>query len=198
MRAVALRLELSARAFECRRVGKRAQQFVMAAAWFVRARKQHVDHAQAGARTNAPGRHTIAGTDDAVVPCGSFERSHHRRADRDDALRVRPRLTDGEGGGFRDAIGLVEWQAQVELGVSRRRDTGGVCNGGKADAPVAHRSQRSPVQRKACRRRLEGDREPCDWSPYVPQRDRLRHVRVLDGPPVASKTGPDAVRRAVE
>ena len=86
----------------------------------------------------------------------------------------------------------------VEIGIAGGRDACRERDRRERDAALAHGADRFPVQRKAGRRRLEGGRQPGDRRPHIPQRERRRHVRVLDRPAVAREAGPDRVERTVE
>ena len=135
---------------------------------------------------------------DAVGCRGVLECAHDRCPDRDDASAVRSRPADGARGRFRNAIGLVERKAPVELGIAGRRDAGRERDRGERDAALTHGTDGSPVQHEGRRRRFEGDRPSGDRRPHVPQLKRRGHVRVLDRPAVTRKAGPDGVERTVE
>src|SRR5207245_7857986 len=85
VRAVPTGLQLPVGPAERGLVRERAQQFVMAAAGFVRAREDGVDDAQPAGRADALGRHALARAHHGVARRCLFQRAHDRRADRDDA-----------------------------------------------------------------------------------------------------------------
>ena len=74
----------------------------------------------------------------------------------------------------RDAIGLVEGQPRVERRVAGRGDSGGVGEGGEADAARAPGGERAPVEREAGGRRLEGDRAAGDRASRRPRAPAAR------------------------
>jgi len=127
-----------------------------------------------------------------------LERAHDRGADRDDPPALCLRAPDRRCGRVRDAVGLVERQASIELPVPGGGESGRVRDRVERNAANAHRRNHSPIEREAGGRRLEGDRWTGNRSPYVPQRERHRHVRVLDGPAVTCQARPDRVGRALE
>ena len=98
-------------------------------------------------------------------------------------------LGDRRRGSCRDAIGLVERQFQVEHGIAGRGDARGMGERGKADAALPPCLQRAPVERKAGRRRFERHRVGGDRRPHIPQRQRLRDMRILDRPAVPRQPG---------
>src|SRR6266404_4937901 len=85
VRAVPTGLQLPVGPAERGLVRERAQQFVMAAAGFVRAREDGVDDAQPAGRADALGHHALARAHHGVARRCLFQRAHDRRADRDDA-----------------------------------------------------------------------------------------------------------------
>ena len=103
------------------------------------------------------------------------------------AMMRRPRelrLCDLRRDMLGDAVGLVEGKARIKCGIAGRRNARGM--GERCEAHVAPSPglERAPVERKACRWRLEGDRCGGNLCPNIPQCQRLGNMRVLDWPPV--------------
>ncbi len=115
----------------------------------------------------------------ARAPRSSRLRRSCRRLDRVRAIAraVESGMSYGSSNGSRT----------VELDVSRRRDAGGVRDRREADVARAQRRDHLPVEREARRRRLEGNRRAGNRRPHIPEGERHRHVRVLNGPAVAAR-----------
>jgi len=98
VRAEAQPLQRPGRARQHVVVRERAQQLVMTAARLVRAGQQPVDDTKPRLRADALGGDAVAAVHAAVVARRVFERTHDRRADRDDArLTGTPSLSPRRG-----------------------------------------------------------------------------------------------------
>ena len=87
-------------------------------------------------------------------------------------------------GALRDVVRLIEGKPRVQRGVAGGRNARGMRECCEADAARTPSLEREPVERKACRWRLERDRPGSNLRPNIPQRQRLGHMRVLDRPAV--------------
>ena len=196
VRPVAVRLERRARLGQ-RRVVRRTR--AAARSGWCRAR---------ACRTESRRRRAAAGRPDALVGEPSPARTTPSRAAACSSARttVVPMATIATAAPPASSGWLTAVAAGMRYGSSNgsrrsssriagRRDAGRVRDRGERDAALAHRAIERPVEREARRRRLEGDRHAGDRRPDVPQRERRRHVRVLNRPAVAREAGPDASRR---
>ena len=72
-----------------------------------------------------------------IARCRMLERAHDGGTDGHDPATVKLGAANGKRGRCRDAIGLVERQASIELGVARGRDSRSVREGREYDAAIA-------------------------------------------------------------
>src|SRR5262249_1175822 len=91
-----------------------------------------------------------------------------------------------------------ERQACIERGISRRRDARCQRDGGELHTTAAQCRKKSPVERKACRRWLEGDRNSRDRRPHVPQCESSVAIGVLNRAALPRYAGPHGVGFAFE
>ena len=171
MHAVAARFERGVDPCERLRRHERAQQFVVARCRLVRAADDRVDNAQAGRRTDPVVGDARTGGEPARPHRGVLERARDRRAERDDATAAPLRCSDRGDGRRRHAVGLVERQACIELGVAGRRQSGGVGQRREADAACCQAVEQVPVEHESGRRRLERSGYRSDPRPDVPERE---------------------------
>jgi hypothetical protein len=138
VRSVRVRLELGARARQNRIVHEGAQDFVVAAARLMRAGEDGVDDPWPARRTDALIRQAVARAH-AAAGAGVLERAHDGRACRDDPPTIGLDVVNVGGRLRRNAIGLVERQAPIEVGIAGGGNARGQRQGGEADAAPAHR-----------------------------------------------------------
>ena len=184
MRAVSIRGEGCGGLGEQSIVGKGAQELEMAFTGLVDACENRIDHAKPRAPRDAPCRNAISGTHIAAGIGGCLKCAHYARADRNDAAAAQLRPRDLRRGAPRDAVWLVEGKVRVERGIAARRDPRSMRECCKANVVPTPGLERAPVEREACRRRLERDRPGGNLRPNIPQCQRLGNMRVLDRPAV--------------
>ena len=172
-------------------IGEGPQQLEVTFAGLVHAGQDRIRDAERRFTPDAPARNSVPAPHAAVSVRCRLERADDGRPDGNDAPVFRLCALDRCRSVFRDAIGLVEREAQVERRMSGRGDAGGVRQRGKVDAAPPPDGAGVPVERKSGRRWLERDRVGGKSRPDVPQSQRFGDVRVLDRPSVSRKPGDD-------
>jgi len=149
-------------------IGEGPQQLEVTFAGLVHASQHRIRDAEWRFTPNAPARNSVPAPHAAVGVRCRLERADDARPDRNDAPIFQLCALDCRRSVFRDAIGLVEREAQVEVRISRRGYAGGVRQRGKLDAAPPPDGAGVPVERKSGRRWLERDRVGGKSRPDVP------------------------------
>src|SRR5437867_11474938 len=123
MRSIAVGIELVTCLPQRLIVSKGAQQLVMTGARCVRARDDRVNDPKPRGMADALRRDAETCAHAPVARCRVLERAHDRGANGYDAATVTPGAAKRKGGRCGNAIGFVERQASIELGVTGGRDT---------------------------------------------------------------------------
>jgi hypothetical protein len=118
-------------------------------AGLMHASKDRIHDAQRRFTYNASARNSIPSPHAAVGVRGRLKRADDGRSDGDDAPVFRPRAFDCCRSVLRDAIGLVEREAQIEERMSCRGYAGGMSQCSKANATLPPDCPDVPVERKS-------------------------------------------------
>src|SRR4030095_13544884 len=127
----------------------------------------------------------------AVLERSMFEGPHHAGTNRHNSSALcscppnRPRSCS------RYVVRLVERKQMIQRLVAGRGNPGSMRDGSELCTACADGGDQMPVESKPGGWRFKSDRWPGDFCPYIPKREWLINMCVLDRPSVTREAGPN-------